>query len=239
MIDSNPQIQFTSLASSSSGNAYIVDDGESKILLECGLPFGKLKKLTGFTLSEIDFCLITHEHNDHCKAVDDIIRAGIPVYTSEGTADVLRERTTIENDEINIMKSEKTVRIGSYKILPFPVFHDAAEPFGYLICSGGDRLLFATDTANIMHTFPKLGQIAVECNYDRSTMKLDKIEPWAERAMKSHMDIGKLIEYLSKLDLSGVRQIHLLHLSSRHSDENGFVERIQNTFGIPVTACAV
>lgn len=39
---------FTSLASSSRGNAYVVSDGETTLLLECGLSFRELQKRLGY-----------------------------------------------------------------------------------------------------------------------------------------------------------------------------------------------
>ena len=41
-------MRFTALASSSHGNAYIVDDQETRILLECGVSHRQLKQLSGF-----------------------------------------------------------------------------------------------------------------------------------------------------------------------------------------------
>ena len=43
-------MRFEALASSSAGNAYIVEDGETRILLECGISHKKLLKLSGFAL---------------------------------------------------------------------------------------------------------------------------------------------------------------------------------------------
>ena len=51
-------MRFTSLASSSAGNAYIVDDGKNRILLECGLTYPKLQKMTGYTLTKFSACLV-------------------------------------------------------------------------------------------------------------------------------------------------------------------------------------
>lgn len=71
-------MKFTSLASSSHGNAYIVSDRETRLLLECGLSRKKLQQLAGFKLSGFDACLVSHEHKDHSACVAALISAGIP-----------------------------------------------------------------------------------------------------------------------------------------------------------------
>ena len=50
------------LASGSKGNAYMVSDGNTKLLLECGIKYKDIQKGCGFRLSEIKACLISHEH---------------------------------------------------------------------------------------------------------------------------------------------------------------------------------
>lgn len=50
------------LASGSKGNCYIVSDGNTKILLEAGLPIRQIRKEGGFQLHEMQGCLISHEH---------------------------------------------------------------------------------------------------------------------------------------------------------------------------------
>ena len=77
---------FTSLASSSRGNAYVVSDGETTLLLECGLSFKELQKRLGYGVADITACLVSHEHQDHAKAAAQMLKAGVPVYMSEGTA---------------------------------------------------------------------------------------------------------------------------------------------------------
>ena len=50
------------------------------------------------------------------------------------------------------LEDREVVTLGSFDILPFPTFHDAAEPMGFLIRSrtDGDKLVFATDTVNLL-----------------------------------------------------------------------------------------
>lgn len=224
-------IDFVSLASSSKGNAYVVTDGHTRLLLECGLTYRELQKRLDWRLDSMDGCLVTHEHNDHAKAVRQVIDSGIPVYMSEGTALALN----LDADHVRILAEKKAATVGTFKVLPFAVKHDAEEPFGYLLASGADKLLFVTDTYNIQYKFCGLTEIAVECNHDAATMDDDQV--WNYRAKKNHMDVGRLCEYLRKTDLSKVRRIWLLHMSERHGNETAFAGRVEREFGIPVTVC--
>lgn len=225
-------IEFRSLASSSKGNAYLVSDTVTRILLECGLPYRELRRRLGSELSRIDSCLITHEHKDHAKAAQKLLDNCIQVCASQGTIQAL----DLHGYGLKQLEAKHTVQVGSFNVLPFAVEHDAAEPLGFLLCSGNDRLLFATDCGNIRYRFPGLTEIAVECNHDETMMEHSN-EPWVNRARQTHMDIGQLIVYLSKTDLSRVRHIYLLHMSSRYGDAATFQYRIESEFEIPTTVC--
>ena len=228
---------FQSLASSSSGNAYIVSDRNTRILLECGLTYKKLQQLSNFTLSRLDACLVTHEHKDHAKSVEQLIKDGMQVYMSEGTADAL------EACYVNHIQSMEQFNVGSLDIVPFATFHDAAEPLGFLIKSriDGEVLAFATDTVNLRYQFPGLNILAIEANYQKDILeKHDKLpDKVKKRITNAHMEIDTLCDYLKELDLSQCREIHLLHLSEASSHEANFVDKVLHTVppGISVAAC--
>jgi phosphoribosyl 1,2-cyclic phosphodiesterase len=50
------------LASSSAGNAYLISDSSTKILIECGITAKQIQKGCDFSVHEIDGCLISHGH---------------------------------------------------------------------------------------------------------------------------------------------------------------------------------
>lgn len=230
-------MRFEALASSSAGNAYIVSDKDTRILLECGVSHTKLQKLSGFSMSEFQACLVSHEHKDHAKAVADLISRGMAVYMSAGTADAL------ETDAVNLIESMEQFNVGSLDIVPFTTFHDAREPLGFLIKSraDGDVLAFATDTVNLRYKFPGLNILAIEANYDKNI--LERCEKMPEkvryRITNSHMEIDTLCDYLRSLDLSACREIHLLHLSDATSHEGHFLNKVARAVpkGIEITAC--
>lgn len=229
-------MMFTALASSSAGNAYIVDDQETRILLECGVSHRKLKQLSGFSLSQFAACLVSHEHKDHAKAVQELIKDGMTIYMSEGTADAL------ETDCVSTIADMEQFNIGSLDIVPFATFHDAQEPLGFLIKSrvDGDVLAFATDTVNLRYKFPGLNILAIEANYDKDILsRCEKMpEKVRHRITNAHMEIDTLCDYLRTLDLSTCREIHLLHLSDATSHEGHFINKVSHCVrpGIQVTA---
>lgn len=230
-------MRFESLASSSAGNAYIVSDRDTRILLECGVSHKQLQKLSGFALSDFRACLVTHEHKDHAKSVADLIGRGMDVYMSPGTA------AALETEAATLIEHMEQFNVGSLDIVPFTTFHDAAEPLGFLIKSrvDGDVLAFATDTVNLRYRFPDLNILAIEANYDKAI--LDRCEKLPEkvrhRITNTHMEIDTLCDYLASLDLSACREIHLLHLSDAMSHEANFINKVVRSIpeGIKITAC--
>src|SRR5690625_5986522 len=116
------------LASSSAGNAYYISDGETALLIECGISFKEIRKKLNFKTSEIAGCLITHEHKDHCSAMDDVLRAGISVFASAGTL----EGINLSHHRINVIQAKQAFKIGTWQVLPFETEHNANEPLGFL-----------------------------------------------------------------------------------------------------------
>lgn len=221
---------FQSLASSSSGNAYLVSDGQTRILIECGLSHRKLQQACGFKLTSLDAVLISHEHKDHSQCVEKILSSGIPVYLSQGTARALELPEKLL-DLATEMAAGEQFTVGTIDIMPFSTFHDAQEPLGFVMQSqvDGDIFAFATDTVNLPYNFPGVNILAVEANFQTSI--LERCERMPEktrhRIANTHMEIDKLVQCLRRMDLSRCREIYLLHLSSATSHEGQFIHKVE------------
>ena len=221
---------FQSLASSSSGNAYLVSDGQTHILIECGLSHKKLQQACGFKLTSLDAVLISHEHKDHSQCVDKLLASGIPVYLSQGTARALELPEKLLDMATEMVAGEQFT-VGTMVIKPFSTFHDAQEPMGFVMQStvDWDVFAFATDTVNLPYNFPGVNILALEANFQQDI--LDRSERMPEKTKKrvsnTHMEIDKLCECLRRMDLRSCRELWLLHLSSAMSHEGQFVYKVQ------------
>jgi phosphoribosyl 1,2-cyclic phosphodiesterase len=205
-------------------------------MIECGIQFKKIRQAFDFGLSNVAACLITHEHKDHCKAVKDLMSAGVDCYMSPGTAKALK----LSGHRIKEVEPLKTFSVGSWKIMPFDTQHDCAQPYGFLLANQDrDKMLFATDTYYIKYRFKGLTHIVIECNYILNILEKN-IEAGLchasikNRILESHFELENLKEFFRANDMSKVEQIHLIHISSGNGDSGLFKQEIQGITGKPV-----
>lgn len=228
------------IASGSSGNAYLLSDGQGMLLLDCGVNIKQIQAACGFRVARLDGCLLTHEHGDHSKAAADLIRLSCPVYSSRGTLEKLK----LSGHKVKVLEHNKQYKIGGWVVQPFDVVHDCEQPFGYLVSSmsTGENLLFATDTMYLPSAFNGLDYIIVEANHSEEAIRESVergiiSEELKQRIRKSHMSLETLQKWLLSCDLSNVKEIYLCHLSSDNSKADGFKEAVQMMTGVEVYIC--
>lgn len=233
-------MNITVIASGSSGNAYRIDDGETSLLLDAGIPLRLIKQALNFRVRDIAGCLITHAHGDHAKAAGDLAKAGVDIYTSKGTLDACR----LAGHRMKAVEALKEINIGTFAVLPFDVQHDAPDSLGFLLTSRatGEKLLYFTDTYYIKYRFTGLTHIMGECNYSmdiiEQSVRNGYIPPeLVPRLIKSHMSLDHFLDLLRANDLRQVKQIYLLHLSNNNSDAERFKEAVQKLTGTEVYVC--
>jgi phosphoribosyl 1,2-cyclic phosphodiesterase len=231
-------IKITAYASSSKGNLYTLDNGQSRLILDCGLPWKQMQKALDFRTDDVAGVLVTHEHMDHAKAVKDAARAGLDIYLSKGTADAIGAT----GHRIHHVKSLQQFPVAEWTIMPFDTVHDSAEPLGFLIATGKEKILFMTDSAYCRYRFTGITQLMLECNFSNEIMErnielgiMDQCRK--KRLLESHFSLGRVIDFLKVNDISKLKEIYLLHLSDGNSDEHQFKTEIQRLTGVPVHIC--
>ena len=225
------------LASGSTGNAYTISDGISSLLLDAGISLKEIQVGTGFKVRQMTGALITHEHLDHSKAMKDLAHIGVDLYASRGTLEVCG----LSGHRFHAVKALEEMEIGTFRILPFDVEHDAAEPLGFLITSKatGEKLVYFTDTYYVRYRFNGLNYIMGECNYTEAGIKRSLEDgsiplEFIPRLVRSHMSLETFLNFLKANDMRSVRQIWLLHLSENNSEAQRMKEEVQRLTGTEV-----
>ncbi len=228
------------IASGSTGNCYIISDGKTRFVLEAGVPLAAVQRGCGFTLTGCAGCLISHSHGDHAKHAAALLRKGVDIYASQGAIDACG----LSGHRVNAIRAHDQFALNTWTCLPFDIKHDAPEPLGFLMQSGatGEKLLYFTDTPILKYKFSGVTHIMAECNYDRETL-MQSVEEGITpieavgRICESHMGLDALLTILGANDLSCLRKIYLIHLSSRHADEKRIKRAVQEATGVEVVVC--
>lgn len=231
-------LDFKSYASSSKGNVHTVTDGQSMIMLDCGLPWRKTRQLMGFNTSAIDGIFVTHQHKDHCAGVTDAAKAGVDVYLLSET----RKALGLSGHRLHDIEYGKPIRINGMRILPFPLVHDVPI-CGFLVSGGGEKLVYITDTGFVPNRMPaNLNIVAIECNFCPDVLdenvESGHVHPaQRSRLLNSHFGLNEVEEFFKANKFVNLREVHIMHLSDGNSDENKIIEQVQAITGVPVYVC--
>jgi len=204
------------LGSESAGNCYLFEDTTQCLIIEAGIRLQEVKKALNFNLGKIVGCLVSHSHGDHCKYAREYMNAGIDIYTSYETI----ETSGLSGHRANRLFGGVS-NVGEFLITHFSVPH-SVPTIGFLIkhpLSGS--ILFVTDAAYIPNRFNNLNHILIEANYEDTILTND-------RAVGKHMSLDTCLGFLLANDTRQVRNIILLHLSSRNSDSKMFIQSVQS-----------
>ena len=106
------RITFHGAARQVTGSAHLLEIGDRRILLDCGLfdgdrsdPEGPNRNFT-FEPRDLDAVIVSHAHNDHIGRLPCLVRAGYrgPVYVTSATGDIasvmLRDSARIQRDDV-------------------------------------------------------------------------------------------------------------------------------------------
>ena len=171
---------------------------------------------------------------DHSKAVENVLDAGIDVYASEGTFEVLG----VLHRKAHVIEELKGINIAdTFRVFPFEVIHDAVQPFGFIVQADGESLLFVTDTRSIKQKFGlAFNIIAICCSYDGAVLRNREasgdIDPsLAKRLLLSHMEQEVTKAYIrDHCCTDRLTEIHLLHMSGDNIDQEKTRAEIEAEF---------
>ncbi len=148
-------MKVTILASGSKGNCTLIETEKNKILIDVGLTYKLLKyrlNEVNVDIDEIDAIFITHEHIDHIKGLEVLIKKHqIHIVLSRGTYEgiVAKKKISLTYEYFNLIQSDEEITLESVKIKPFLVSHDALEPFGYILNEDDKKVVYLTDSGYI------------------------------------------------------------------------------------------
>lgn len=173
-------IRVSALASGSSGNAFLVEAGDTRLLFDAGLNASALEYYLWqrhTVPSQLAGIFVSHEHIDHLRGAGMLARRyKLPVVASPGTFLAGAWQFGALPEKI-VQHIGREVYIGNgagdangVTVRTFAVSHDAAETAGFWIEVGGKNIVICTDlgceTASIREALQAADLLVLEANHD-------------------------------------------------------------------------
>ena len=204
-------MRFQNLGSGSGGNASVVSFDGQALLIDCGLPKGRvLKGLHGLRLKGV---LITHRHSDHLK--QHALDLGAPVFIEEANWRDARMKGRPEHFY------ELPFRVGPFRVAPFPLPHPGEtrwNSWGFRVEAGGATVAYATDLghvpAHVIDAMSDADVVFLESNHDvgmeKRAHRPESLKQWV-LSDHGHLSNEQCSAALKKI--RGAKTVVLGHLS--------------------------
>jgi phosphoribosyl 1,2-cyclic phosphodiesterase len=223
-------VKVTVLGSGSSGNAILVESGETRLLIDAGFSGRDLERRMAAVecdAESIHALFVTHEHGDHTRGMGIFARRwGVPLYLSERTR-VACARLLSGAEEIRQYSCAEPVRIGDLSVEPFLTIHDAVDPFAVTVTelSTGEKLGVATDlgrpNASVRHALQRCDVLILEANHDEILLR-ESAYPWSVKlrigSSHGHLSNRAAAELAAETAHPGLACVILAHLSEQAND---------------------
>jgi len=220
-------IRVRSLASGSSGNAFLVRTTQHTFLVDAGLSARALERLLRQHSVEpetLTALVLSHEHHDHAQGAGPLARRyGVPIICTPGTASALE--TSLHGVELKTLHDDG-ISVGDAELWSFPLPHDAAEPVGILLRHAqwtiGIALDFGHVQSHIIKALQEADLVIVEANHDRERL-LASVYPWSTKhrilSNEGHLSNLQAAQLLEAISQDGRRRTAwLAHLSEKAND---------------------
>lgn len=219
-------MRVTVLGSGSKGNAILVENQNTLVLVDAGFSARDLARRllkVGVDPDRIDAVVISHDHGDHTRGMGVFARRHqTPLYLTEPTRRACSSLFT-GIEEVRSYRSGFPFTVGTIVVEPFLTVHDATDPVALALRDGesGLKVGVATDlgrpTAQVRHALSGCHLLILEANHDEALLHQCSY-PWQvkSRIASSHGHLSNEAAAALVLDLLHPRLggVILAHLSA-------------------------
>ena len=219
------------LASSSSGNAYVVETEGSAVLVDCGICYKHLKNIA------VDAVLITHSHSDHISGLKTLLKhRDIPLYANVMTAEAVAHECGINDSAFVCFENGQEFEVGAFTASAFSIPHDTSDPVGYLLKADGETYFHGTDIGTPLDSiglkFAEATIATLESNHDPVMLRTIGRPPYLIQRIagpRGHLSTDQACELVRKFASPQLKKLYLAHLSRQCNSAHIAMGSMQET----------
>ena len=217
---------FTSLNSGSNGNCYYIGNQNEAILVDAGISCREMEKRLkrlNLSIEKIKAVFISHEHSDHIKGIETLSRKyKLPVYITAKT--LAGGRLKLQSHLTISFKAFESISYGDLSITAFPKFHDAADPYSFIVSCNNVKVGVFTDIGsschNVIKHFQECHAAFLEANYDEKMLADGNYPYHLKRRITGglgHLSNTQALELFNKHRPAFMSHLFLAHLSENNN----------------------
>lgn len=217
-----------SLASGSSGNAWLLRCPDGALLVDAGLSgkaVAERVESLGARMEEIRLLYVTHDHADHVQAAGILHRRhGIPLAMTRGTWRAAKDRIGKVAPPRIVHGGEPFSACG-FTLHPVATPHDGAEPAALVVERGPRRIGLLTDLGHPFAGLPELlatlDAVFLESNYDPAMLAAGSYPESLKRRIRSkhgHLSNEETGDLLARCAGTRLKRAILSHLSEENNE---------------------
>jgi phosphoribosyl 1,2-cyclic phosphodiesterase len=228
-------LYIASLNSGSNGNCYYVGNQREAILVDAGISCRETERRMlrlGLNMQKVKAIFISHEHSDHIRGLAVLSKKyQLPVYITNATMQY--GKLFLQRELVMPFRGYDAVQIGELTVMPFPKYHDAAEPHSFMVSCGDVRVGVFTDIGapcdHLIRHFDQCHAAFLEANYDEEMLATGKYPYHLKRRIsggRGHLSNRQALELFIKHKPHYMSHLLLSHLSK----DNNCPELARNLF---------
>jgi phosphoribosyl 1,2-cyclic phosphodiesterase len=212
-------VRLSILGSGSAGNALYVEAGETRVLVDAGLPVRELCR----RLECVPGAPSPEEHSDHAGHAASLIKRGLRAFGTEGTLRALE----LPIEQTTAFDRGRPFAVGELEVTPVGLPHDAADPVGFRLFADGASVGVVVDCGHpapdVAATFAGCDVLVLEANHDPAMLRYGSYPPSLKRRIGGrlgHLANDEAAELLRLMLATGrplPRCVVLAHLSNMNN----------------------
>ena len=217
-------MKFVSLGSGSKGNATLISNGKTFILIDCGFSAKEaVSRLAakGVSPSHLNAIFVTHEHGDHSKGVATLAKKySIPAYMTHGTARGMK----LMRYQYKAIYESQSCYVDDIAVQVIGVPHDSLQASQFIFSHAHLRLGILTDlghvTEHIKQMYNACDALLLEFNHDPKLLAKGPYPPSLKKRVAGqfgHLNNQQAADLLSTMDLKRLKKLAISHVSEQNN----------------------
>ncbi len=216
----------SSLNSGSNGNCFYIGNENEAVLVDAGISCREIEKRMkrlGLNIQKLKAVFVSHEHSDHIRGIHSLVKKfHLPVYITPPTA--RNGKLYLDNGYTRTFTAYEPVQVGNLSITAFPKFHDACDPYSFVVGCNDVKVGVFTDIgipcSHVVKHFSQCHAAFLEANYDEEMLEKGNYPFHLKKRIRSdhgHLSNTQALELFKKFRPSFMSHLFLSHLSKNNN----------------------